>query len=90
MRRAATAFAALAGALLAPIAALAEGGTPMAFAVNRGPGEGLGGAGIGLFACGCAAFVAIVALLVASHLALGRCAASLEAGERTLPEEEAR
>ena len=90
MRRAGAA-AALLATLLGSSPALADGGAGIAFAVDRGAsGEMLGAAGVVLFAGACAAFVAIVVLMAASHAALGRCEANLDAAERSLPEEETR
>jgi hypothetical protein len=90
MRRAGAA-ATLFAALLGSSAALAEGGAGMAFAAgNSASGETLGAAAGVLFAGACAAFVAIVVLLGFSHAALRRCGASLDAAERSLPEEETR
>jgi len=89
--RNAGAAAALLATLLGSSPALADGGAGIAFAVDRGaPGDTLGAAGVALFACACAAFVAFVVFLAASHAALGRSRASLDAAERSLPEEETR
>jgi hypothetical protein len=86
--RGAIGAAVCAAAILAAWTALADGAAGMAFASDRAAGGGaLGSAGVALFAGGCAALVAIVALLAASHAMLGRCAASLDVAERALPEE---
>lgn len=90
MRRGAWA-AALAGAILSGSTALADGAAGIAFAADAAPpGEALGSAAWILFACAGAALLAFVALLAAAHGALGRCGASLDAAERSLPDEEAR
>jgi hypothetical protein len=79
---------ALLGTLLAAPTAFADGAAGMAFAVDRAAkGETLGAAGPALFLGACAAFLAVVVLLVASHAALDRCAASLDGAARSLPEE---